>query len=399
MSRNHAKRGFTLVELLVVIAIIGILIALLLPAVQAAREAARRSSCKNNMKNLGLALHNYHDTHGVFPPSCTGWPCGAAAGGLTNNPGGPGLNGHQYSIWALMLPFIEQKPLYDQINFSRRPFDQTAYITTVTPPIGAWSVAQKQIPLLQCPSFAGNKTSTATDYSASGVGGQNFVNMAVSNYVAVAGSTMNKAFGRGTQLQPDPDGAIYAPGQTKKAATKMRDFVDGTSNTFMLVETREPRYSAWWEGSSSAVVTLWHDSALNLQGTTASPEIFDPNMGTPPNPNPFRAPHRQLIPALNRGGGFPHPKNSNLTTIYYLNGPSTPSTAGTAGMANLFFRKPSTQGFAETWEWGPSSQHPGGAQHVMGDASVQFISDTVELDVYYGLTTTRGKETVTLPES
>ncbi len=100
-SRRH---GFTLVELLVMIAIIGILIALLLPAVQAAREAARRSQCTNNLKQLALAMHNYHDTHNIFPRNAYG--CSAF-----------GWNGWEcFSANIMILPYIEQGPLYDQFR-------------------------------------------------------------------------------------------------------------------------------------------------------------------------------------------------------------------------------------------------------------------------------------------
>ena len=105
--RNAVARGFTLVELLVVIAIIAVLIALLLPAVQQAREAARRTQCKNNLKQIGLALHNYHDNYNALPP---GWI------GVTN--GGPDIYGLNGWGWASrILPQIDQSPLYNQLNF------------------------------------------------------------------------------------------------------------------------------------------------------------------------------------------------------------------------------------------------------------------------------------------
>jgi len=108
MAQRHGKwKGFTLVELLVVIAIIGILIALLLPAVQAAREAARRSQCTNNLKQLGLALHNHHDTYLRFPP-----------GGARDQPPFGKVETDWGSSWLVyILPFVEQKPLYDQWEF------------------------------------------------------------------------------------------------------------------------------------------------------------------------------------------------------------------------------------------------------------------------------------------
>ena len=112
MNRPSHRRGFTLIELLVVIAIIAVLIALLLPAVQAAREAARRAQCVNNLKQIGLALHNYHTVHDCFPP-----------GGLnTTQPNGALVANGGWSAHAFMLSYLEGGTLYNSINFTFGPW-------------------------------------------------------------------------------------------------------------------------------------------------------------------------------------------------------------------------------------------------------------------------------------
>src|SRR4051812_45031967 len=121
-SRSRTRPGFTLIELLVVIAIIAILIALLLPAVQQAREAARRTQCKNHLKQLGLAFHNYESTFSRFPGALywvtqTGSAANGIGEGMYNQPvGQENLDGH---LWTeMLLPFLDQAPLYNGINFS-----------------------------------------------------------------------------------------------------------------------------------------------------------------------------------------------------------------------------------------------------------------------------------------
>ncbi|MCY2989463.1 MAG: DUF1559 domain-containing protein [Planctomycetota bacterium] len=152
MKRSWGRgRGFTLVELLVVIAIIGILVALLLPAIQAAREAARRTSCNNNLKQLGIALANYHDTYKKFPPVAVfGKPVGSPQPAY-------------HHTWCLMiLPFMEQQPLYDSVDLRLRIWDQAIRGTVV--------------PAFLCPSDSGFGSEPAQTHG-----------IAVTHYVAAEG--------------------------------------------------------------------------------------------------------------------------------------------------------------------------------------------------------------------
>ncbi|MCA9090468.1 MAG: DUF1559 domain-containing protein [Planctomycetaceae bacterium] len=211
------SRGFTLIELLVVIAIIAILIALLLPAVQQAREAARRSQCKNNLKQIGLALHNYHDTHRVFPP---GWitPGGANPFGTTFGSACPGTTNSAAvgsGPWTvLVLPFLDQVNLYSQFDSNRTIAwaNQTGYTGD---PLN-WTVWQTRVGVYTCPSDP-----RSTDQENLGC-----------YYGVMGGGTY--ACGSGTPLRVmDNDGILHA-----NSRNSFHNITDGSSNVFLVGESK-----------------------------------------------------------------------------------------------------------------------------------------------------------------
>ena len=196
------RDGFTLIELLVVIAIIAILVALLLPAVQQAREAARRSSCKNNLKQLGLALHNYHDTHNRFPPSGIHNRDGHGAA-ATSSSWGP-------SWMILVLPYLEQGPLYDLYDFNQvRSRDGSNPNVVIV-----------DIATIKCPSDGGEKQKWT-----------NSVPYARGNYAANCGA--GNAFSTADFDQRSVRGPFA---MSRYYGAKMADIEDGTSNTALVAE-------------------------------------------------------------------------------------------------------------------------------------------------------------------
>ncbi len=196
MPALSRRSGFTLIELLVVIAIIAILIALLLPAVQQAREAARRTQCSNNLKQIGLAIHNYHDTFMKFPLA-------SVDTGLARS-----------SVFAAVLPYLDQANNYQLYDFSRGNSD----------PVNLAVVSQR-IPTYLCPS--------AVIRRAVPIAGCDANNRAPGTYAVSTGS----GDPWGTQASGAPNnGAIVNAGT---GSTSMRDITDGTSNTFLTGE------SAW----------------------------------------------------------------------------------------------------------------------------------------------------------
>jgi len=269
-SRFRRRLGFTLIELLVVIAIIGVLIALLLPAVQQAREAARRAQCTNNLKQLGLALHNYNDACRAIPWGMIAVPINAAgwAGWWTTND----------SLFVHLTPYLERHDIYDATNFSIILFLSQNL-----------TVHSKQIATLVCPSDAANSgTSYLSGFCYDGGSG----NMAYTSYCGNAGTNMQPAwpvppFGNTFSTGPYAgkprysilDGVFFA-----RSSVRFKDVADGLSKTFAFGEhahtliqpAGDQIWWNWWTSGNYGDTLFSTRYRQNPQNQVQAANLYDP---------------------------------------------------------------------------------------------------------------------------
>jgi prepilin-type N-terminal cleavage/methylation domain-containing protein/prepilin-type processing-associated H-X9-DG protein len=300
--RVFRKRlGFTLIELLVVIAIIAILIALLLPAVQQAREAARRTQCRNNMKQIGIALHGYHERFTSFPPDAI-W--------VQQTSQLPSLN---YTWLTMIMPDMDQGPLYNEINFSLQGYNQI---------VGGKPLQAHLLPALQCPS----------DVQYTGVAANHGV-----AWTCYAGASGWDEY----HLRRGRHGGVFRT----NIVTKMRDVVDGSSNTIMVGEV----------GSHN-----WQSGGRLGQGRNK--QIRQGNGGV----------NRSAWVAPATWG------NRGQKSWDYANDPRR--NIWLPGFRGPYVKTPTyVDHYTLNSEWpGAGSHHPGGAHFLFTDGGVKFIAENIK---------------------
>jgi prepilin-type N-terminal cleavage/methylation domain-containing protein/prepilin-type processing-associated H-X9-DG protein len=342
--RNH-RRAFTLIELLVVIAIIGVLIALLLPAVQAAREAARRAQCTNNLKQLGIALHNYHDVHGSLPP-----------GRIASASCGRGFFiGCQNTPWfSMMLPQIEQQALYDAFNA-----ELGAEGPMPTMPVAGFfanaTVGATKISTFQCPSDGENRFRIAPTYLGGALSGPSF---SKGNYAASWGNTY---WG---QDQPNPNGLLTDP-------------ITGAPATFMASafgHAGKVNFASIRDGTSNTVVVseIIQGAENDQRGMVWSTLMGGGSFTSRFPPNQFRDYYL-----------LEHDADRLNDTVFCVNDPGGRLPCVPAAGSDRL----------RTFS-GAKSRHPGGVNTLFGDGSVRFTKDTINHALWIGLSTIRGGEVI-----
>jgi len=358
--KAETRRGFTLIELLVVIAIIAVLIALLLPAVQSAREAARRSQCINNLKQIGLAMHNYHSTHGTFPlGGTTNWYAGYSGSG------GYSANWGTWSASALMLGYLEQQPLYSAANFNWVNGWGYGWYANYT-------VGNTALTVFVCPSDGLSPQKPTGAYPVNGASQSCWQwSGHTNNYYASVGTSTNYAGAMDTTGIFTEGGNCYS----------LAACTDGSSNTIAYGEALIGTYTQggvkWRDGPVISQIPsggYLYDVSLNYPSVIAD---FNTCQAAFQPPAPWST-------NTNNTKGFRWEQDLGGFSIFNTILPPS-SNQWSFGACRMVTH--ANADIADGAYQGANSNHPGGANFLFADGSSHFIKSSINIKSYWALGT------------